>query len=162
HFTTAEAQCDLDLVTIFQEALDVAKLDLIVALVRCGTKLDFLDLDDFLLQAGVMLALLLLVPELAVIHQTAHRRLRGGSNFDQIDVVLLGEAECLDQLDDAKMFSVDAYQAHFGCMDLAVDAIGLVGCDVDDSLKFKNAEGRTWCPGHRRPTPLSRALRDCS
>src|SRR5690606_28757761 len=41
HFTTTEADIDLDLVTLFQETAHVAQLDLVVALVRDRTELHF-------------------------------------------------------------------------------------------------------------------------
>jgi len=48
-FTTAKTQRDLALVTLIQETLDVAQLDVVVTIVGPGAEFDFLDLDDLLL-----------------------------------------------------------------------------------------------------------------
>ena len=44
-----EAQGNLALVAVFQKTLDVAHLDVVVAIVGAGTEFNFLDLDHFLL-----------------------------------------------------------------------------------------------------------------
>ena len=59
HLAAAEAQRDLGLVAFFEEADQVAQLDLVVALVGAGTELDFLDLDLLLLELGLVPLLLL-------------------------------------------------------------------------------------------------------
>ena len=92
----AVAQRDLALVAVFgDEAAQVAHLDRVVAFVGAGAELDFLDLDDLLLALGFGGLLLLLVLELAVVHQPAHRRVRRGCDLDQIDVQLAGHAQGL-------------------------------------------------------------------
>src|SRR5690606_20443971 len=73
NFTTTEPQCDFALVTIRQKTADIAHLDVVVAIVRTRTKLDFLDLDDCLLGLGFCSTFLLKVFELTVVHQTAYR-----------------------------------------------------------------------------------------
>jgi hypothetical protein len=52
HFATAEPQRDLGLVALLEELDQVAQLDLVIALVRAGAKLDLLDLDLLLLELG--------------------------------------------------------------------------------------------------------------
>lgn len=49
HFTTTEAQCDFALVTTFQKARQVLKLDLIIAFIGARTEFNFLNLDLLLL-----------------------------------------------------------------------------------------------------------------
>jgi hypothetical protein len=46
HFTTAETQRDLGLVTLFQELGQVAQLDVVIAVIRARAEFDFLDLND--------------------------------------------------------------------------------------------------------------------
>ena len=65
HLTAAEAQGDLDLVTFAEEFKNRTHLHVIVMDIGSGAELDFLDLDDVLLLAGLGLALLVLVFELA-------------------------------------------------------------------------------------------------
>ncbi|GAA0526509.1 hypothetical protein GCM10009097_50070 [Pigmentiphaga daeguensis] len=77
-----------------------------------------------------MLPLLLLVLELAVVHQAADRGLRVRGNFYQVNIILFGKPNCFGQLDDAKLFAVDPNQAHLRCGNFTIDAIRLVGSDV--------------------------------
>ncbi len=51
-FTPAKTQSDLAFIAIRQKAADVAQFDVVVAIVRTRTELDFLDLDDRLLRLG--------------------------------------------------------------------------------------------------------------
>jgi len=133
HLTAAEPQRDFSLVALFQEAAQIAQLDLVVTFVGRGTEFDFLDLDDLLFGAGFGLPLLFLVLELAVVHQTADWRIRVGRDLDQIHVSLFGKTERIGELYDAQLFSVQTYQAHLGDTDLTVDAIGFFSGDVDNS-----------------------------
>jgi hypothetical protein len=133
HFTAAEAQRDLGLVAFFQEALEIAQLDLVIAFVGRGTELDFLDLDDLLLGTGLGLTLLFLVLELAVVHQAADGRFGIGRDFHQIHVILLGKPERVGDLDDAELFPIQTYQTHLGDADFTVDAYALFSGDVENS-----------------------------
>ena len=84
---TPITQRDLALVTVLgNETTQVAHLDVVVAVVRARTELDFLDLDDLLLALGFSGLLLLLVLELAVVHQATDWGIGRGGNFNQIDV----------------------------------------------------------------------------
>ncbi|CFO05466.1 Uncharacterised protein [Bordetella pertussis] len=133
HFPATEAQRDLGLVSLFEEAAQVTQLDLVVALVGRRAEFDFLDLDDLLLRPGLGLAFLFLVLELTVIHQAANRGIGIGRDLDQVHVALLGKTERIGNLDDAQLFSVQAYQTHLGDADFTVDAYGFFSGDVDDS-----------------------------
>jgi hypothetical protein len=62
-----------------------------------------------------------LVLELAVVHQLAHRRLRGGCDFDQIKFGFLGALQRVAQGNDAELFAFTAYQPDFTCGDFTVD-----------------------------------------
>ena len=133
HLAATEAQRDLGLVALFQEPAQITQLDLVIAFVGAGTELDFLDLDDLLLELGFVLPLLLLVLELAVVHQTADRGLGVGRDFHQIHVALLGKPERVGDLDDAELFSIQTYQTHLGDADFTVDAYAFFSGDVENS-----------------------------
>src|SRR5690606_20446712 len=74
HLTAAEADRDLYLVAFLDEAAEVPQLHLVIALVRGGAELQFLELDLLLLLLGRIGLLLGLEPEPAVVHDPAHRR----------------------------------------------------------------------------------------
>ena len=121
HFASAEAQRDLGLVAVLKEALQAAQFRLEVVLIRGRTELDFLDLDDFLLGLGFLSLLLLLIAELAVIHQTADRRDCVGRNLDQIHPCILSHAEGFGCADDPDLGAIDAGQSDFRNSDLTID-----------------------------------------
>src|SRR5207342_1049662 len=84
HLAATEADVDLDLVALFQEAAHVAQLDLVVALVGDGAELHFLDFDLLLLLLRSSGLLLHLELELAEVHDAAHRRIRVRLDFHEI------------------------------------------------------------------------------
>src|SRR6187402_1180453 len=71
----------LHLVALSQEADDVILLEYIIVLVRIGTKLHFLDRDVLLMLPRLVFLLVLLVEILAVIHDSANRRVCSGCDF---------------------------------------------------------------------------------
>src|SRR5262249_10404392 len=72
--TAAEADGDLRLVTLFEEAPDVFDLRLEVVVVRLRAHLDLFDLDDVLLLLGLVGLLLFFVLEASEVHDLAHGR----------------------------------------------------------------------------------------
>ncbi len=113
----------LRLVAFVEEPRQVAQLDLVIAFVRAGTKLHFLDDDLLLLELRLVPLLALTVLELTVIHDAANRRLRRRGDFHQIQLGrfghLVGGGYRLT-MPTCSPFASD--QADFGSVDLAVDA----------------------------------------
>ena len=122
HFATPEAQGHFNLVAFAQEFQHRAHLDIIVMLVRAGTKLDFLDFNDVLLFAGLSLALLLLILEFAEVHDLADRRFRIGRDFNQVKPGLLGLGHRAGWRNNANVFPVCANQANLGAANAVVHA----------------------------------------
>ncbi len=116
HFAAPETQGDLHLVAVFQKLEDVAHLDFVVVGVRVGTELDFLDLDDLLLLAGLGFLLLSLVLELAIVHDLANRRVGVWRNFHQIQPGFFGHFHGACGGNNANIFAVGADQADFGAI----------------------------------------------
>src|SRR5439155_296991 len=81
---------DLGLVALLQEAAHVFQLEVEVVLLRLGPHLDFLDLDGRLLLARFLQSPRLRVLVLAEVHDTAHRRLGVGRDFDEVELLLAG------------------------------------------------------------------------
>ena len=97
----SEAQRDLAFISVIQEALDVAHLDVVVTVVCARPKLNFFDLDHFLLGLRFRCLFLLLVLELAVVHQTTDGGHCCCSYFNQIHIDFTGHAQGFCQAHDA-------------------------------------------------------------
>jgi hypothetical protein len=98
----------------------------VVAHVDLGAKLHLLDLDlDLLLAGGLGLAVLLIL-ELAIVHDLADRRLRVGSDLHEVEVLLVGDALGVANAEQTKLGTIDADQAAGTRVDLVVDARTLV------------------------------------
>ena len=119
-FPTSEKDGYLASVATFNEAADVVHLGLVVVLVRFGAKLDFLDLDNGLALFGFLLFLLGFVLELAVIHDTADRRIRFFRHFYEIQPQFFGRCDCLVAAQDSKLFAFCADDAYFPRSDLLI------------------------------------------
>src|SRR6476646_10708703 len=77
---------DLHLRALVEEALDVAPFRLVIVNPDFGSELDLLDVDLRLVLPGQLGLLLQLVAVLAVVHDTADRRISLGRNLDQVEV----------------------------------------------------------------------------
>ncbi|KOT21156.1 hypothetical protein DM47_3612 [Burkholderia mallei] len=138
HFTAAETQRDLRLVAFLEEAHQIAKLDVVIAVIGSRAEFHFLDLDDLLLELRLVLLLGFLVLELAVIHQTANRRSRLRRNLHQVNIQLFRFTESLGESHDADGLTIDPDQTHFRRSDFTVDAMRrLISSDVTFPLKIK-------------------------
>ena len=95
-FTSPETQGHLNLVTFFEEAVHGSGLHLIVVGVDIRPKLDFLDLDDLLALASLVLLFLFLEFELPIIQDLADGRIGIGNDFHKVQtgfrVVAVGVA----------------------------------------------------------------------
>ena len=95
-------------------------LGLVVVLVGLGADLDLLDLHDGMTLLGVLLLLLLLVLELAVVHDAADRRLGVGRDLDEVAANFLGHGNGLAALQYAQLLSFGADDAHLARPDHVV------------------------------------------
>ena len=123
-FTAAVAQGDFALVAVIgNETPQIAHFNLIVAFVGARTEFDLLDLDHLLLGFGFSSALLLLVTELAVVHEAAHRGICRGSDLDQIDVEFACHAQGFHGAHDAQGFVFNPVQTDFRGCDLPIESV---------------------------------------
>src|SRR5690606_1337093 len=127
HLAATEADVDLDLVALFQEAAHVAQLDLVVALVGDRAEFHFLDLDLPGLLLGLVGLLLHFKLELAEVHDLADRRIRVGLDLDQVQAFVLGHAQRLVARQDADHFAIRSDHAHARDTDLVVFPVLLFG-----------------------------------
>src|SRR6476469_4680063 len=142
HLAATEADVDLDLVALFQEAAHVAQLDLVVALVGDGAELHFLDLDLLGLLLGLVGLLLLLELELAEIHDLADRRIRVRLDLDQVEAFFLGHPQGVVARQDADHFAVAADHAHARHADLVVLAVLLPIGGADVAISGRERAGQ--------------------
>ena len=121
HFTAAEADGDLDLVTGFQELDGVVHLGIKVVFVDFQRQAHFLEFDRVLVLARFLLTLRLLEFVLAVVHDLAHRRFRLRCDLDQVQVFLFGNTQRVAGRHDAQLFTVCGNDADFFVTDGSVD-----------------------------------------
>ena len=122
HLAATEAQRDFYLVAILKKLENVAHFHFVIIGVGVRTELDLFDFDDLLLFAGLALALLLFIFELAKIHDFAHGRVGIWRNLDQIKPGLFGHFHGTGGRYHSDVFTVGADQADFIGPDLVVYA----------------------------------------
>src|SRR5688572_28088002 len=148
HFAATEADVDLDLVALFQEAAHVAQLDLVVALVSHRTELEFLDLDLLGLLFRLVGLLLLLEAELAEVHDLADRRIGVGLDLHEIQPLVLGHAQRFVAREHADHLAFAADHAHARDADFLILPIGLFG-GTDVAISGVDRAGRRGAAGVR-------------
>src|SRR5690606_22225920 len=117
----AEEDDRLHLVSIGQEALDVALLELVIVLVDLRAELDFLHLDGLLVLPRLALALLFRVLVLPVIGDPAHGRRGGGRHLDEVEALLPCERDGLRRRHDAELRARLIDHPYFTNTDALVD-----------------------------------------
>jgi len=80
---------------------------------------------------------MLLVFELAVVHQSTDRRLRSGRDLDEIDICFFSHSERVGQTNDADRFILYARQANLGCSDFTVDTVRFISSYCSFLLKVQ-------------------------
>src|SRR5690606_31417113 len=120
HLAAPEAQRDLRLVALTQEAHQVAKLDLVISLIRAGPEFDLFDLRLLLLLAGGLSLLVLLEHELAVVHDPAYRGVRVRCDLDEVQTRVFGGRKSLLNAHDADLLAVGTDYTNPGRSDLLI------------------------------------------
>src|SRR5690625_3175623 len=113
HFPSSETQGNFRLVAVFEKTPQIAKLDLIVAFVGTRPEFYFLNLDLLLLFPSGLLFFAQLEPVLAVIHDSANRRLRVSVELHQIQSDGLSALERFLNGHNAHLLAVLVNKPHF-------------------------------------------------
>src|SRR5713101_7786988 len=130
----AEAHGHFDLVAFLDEFEHAAHLDVVVVVVDAGAQLDLLDLDDLLLLARLVAALLLLVFVLAEIEDLADGGIGVGRYLDQVEAGFARLDESLAAGDDPEHLTSLVHETDPGAEDLFVDARAI----------FRGRRGKRW------------------
>jgi len=96
-FPAAEEDGNLDLVSFVEKTLHMAKLELEIMLLRAGSYLNFLHMDDGLMFSGLLDPFVLLVLVLSIIHDPADWRLRIGGYLHEVQSFFFGNFHGLFQ-----------------------------------------------------------------
>src|SRR5437868_6987348 len=122
HFAAAEEDGGLDLVSLVKESQYVVLLGLVIVVIHVDAELHFLDGDYFLMFFGLALFLLLLVQVFPVIHDAAYRRISGGRNLNQVQVLFAGHFQRFVRRDDANLLAFIINHADFPGANTLIDA----------------------------------------
>ena len=123
HLAASELQGDLHLVALLEELDEVSHLGVEVALADLGPELDLLHRDVDGLASGLLGLLRLLVPELPVVHDPAHRRVRHRCHLDEIEVETTSHPERIGNWLDPELASVGTDQSDLTGPDSVVDTV---------------------------------------
>ena len=131
-FASPEHDRHDDLVFVLQEALCLIDLEIDVVLARLGTESNFLDFR--LMDVRAVEFLLLLILELAEVHDPADGRLFVRCHLDEIEASLAGAVQRLFRRDDPELFAVTGDHPDRRDPDLLVNAMLLLdGSRLPDS-----------------------------
>ena len=125
HLSAAETDGDLAAVAVCQELLCIALLDIEVIHVNAGGHPDFLDLHHTLVLAGLFLSLGLLEAELAVIHDLADRGNGIRRDLDQVQALLLCDAQSFQSGHNAQLFTGLRDQSNLLVADFFIDLMSI-------------------------------------
>ena len=122
HFAAAKFQGDFHLNFVAEEINSMAQLNAEVVRINARAKLDFFDLVGVLVLLGFAILLRLLVAELPVVHDAAHRRIGIRRDFHQVHAVSAGEVDGVAQGKYAQLFSIDPDDPNFRGANFPVDS----------------------------------------
>lgn len=121
-FTSTEHDGDLDLGSLIQESDHVTLLRLVIVIIDLGTKLLLLDHSLLLVLTSFAGLLVLLVLELAEVHDLDYGWLRVRCNLDQVEICIVSQLACVLDADDACLLTIWTYKTYLGNPDTFVDA----------------------------------------
>lgn len=124
----AEPDADFDLIACFEELGNVFRLDFEVVDIDHRGKSHFFDLGRFLVLAGFFLLLALFESILAIVHDTAYRRISFRGNIDQVIPGFFCHSESDIDRNDADLIAVFIDQSYFFGCDVFVDKWFVVSC----------------------------------
>jgi hypothetical protein len=119
---TAEAKCDLDLVTLLQKILNELGLEPKIVFAHTRRETHFFQGLRLLRLAGLSLFASLLVFEPPIIQDLANWRLSHGTDLDEVHVFAPCHVERTRQGNDPELFTVLANKSYFTRTDLIVDS----------------------------------------
>ncbi len=146
-FAAAEDDREDNLVFLAKELLGAIHLGHEVGVADLGAEANLFVLA--VVRVTFMLPLLLLVLELAVIHDSANWRLLGWRDFDQVEPDSAGAIECFFGGDDPELFSFFRNHTNRGNADLLVDPLLLafdfqVSLGVDEVVRPRRLPRKYW------------------
>src|SRR5947209_779058 len=149
--TSAKHDGDLDLRSRLQEADYVALLGLVIVIVDLWPQLLFFDDGLLLVAAGFARLLRRLVFELAVVHDLADRRPGVRGNFNEVEIGVRGDAQCVLDAHYAYLLPPWADQPDFRYADALVDAgLSADGASLVGVISFE------WRPQRWKTTPSAK------
>jgi len=113
HFASAEEDGCFYFVAFIQKTQHVIFFRFVIVVVDVDAELDLFYGDGFLVLLGFALFLFLLVEILPVVHDAAHGRLRGGRNFDQIQILFAGFLDGFERRHDTELLPIVINHADF-------------------------------------------------
>jgi len=125
HLPTSKTQCDLGLVTLFEESNQISQFDLIVTFFGTWSELDFLELGCLLFLSSGILLLVRLELETTMVHDLANWRRYIGRNFYQIEAGFGCRGDRFLNGNYPDLLTVCRYQPNFADFDLFVFPIDL-------------------------------------
>ena len=121
HFPPAEPERDLHLHFFAQEIDGMAQLDAEVVWINRRTELNFFYLSGVLVFFSFLVALGLLVPVFAVIHDSAYGRHSVWSYFDEIHAVASRHVDRIAERNNSELLTVNAYDSNLTGTYLPID-----------------------------------------
>ena len=129
HFPATEADGELHLIFVLQELVRVAHFGLIVVVFDARAHLDLFEFDNLLALAGLVGLFLLLVFELAEVHDLADRRVYVRRHLNEVEAGVGGAVERVTGADNAEVVAFIIDEANIRHVNIAIGAelILLVG-----------------------------------
>lgn len=121
--TSPKTHPETHLGTIPEKLADALGLKVHVVGANLGVHPDLFDIDGALALARQSFLLGLFVKELAVVHETAHRRFCSRRNLHKIDIALYGKAHRLARRADPQLLARVVDQPHFADRDGLIDPV---------------------------------------
>lgn len=120
-FPSSKQNGDLGLVLLAQKTPDVLDLRQQVMLVRLGTNLDLLNLDDRLFLLGFLAPFALLILELPVVHDFTDWGSGVRSDFHQVELILCRQLQGFLQRQHAQLLTLATDESNFWRSNFLID-----------------------------------------
>ena len=106
NFTSTENKGYLGLITLFEKTSYMLDLEIQVMVIGFRSDLDLFNLHLHLFLLGLLLFFVLLILELAIVHNSANRRIGGGGYLNQIQLACFCRLQCFTQGKNPQLFTI--------------------------------------------------------
>ena len=135
NFSSTKDYGNFCFIATLQKTLHMLKFKLVIMFIYLRSNFDFFYLNNRLFFLGFMSPLLLLIPELPIIHNFTDRRFGIGRDLHQVQTEIIGRCQSSVYWQDPHLVAVGVDYPNLPCANVPVDVYSVKAIGLTVSVK---------------------------